>query len=230
MSHPTGSKERPAPWAAHMLLVIILCTVRKCSPQDERGSSQSTTDTESGTGSEAAHDAAELTRPPVEAITERPVENSDTDGGGSEREGRKVSASRRGRKPRKPAASGKKTATEKGSEKENETGREEAVGEEGSVSLDSPMSGTGEEGGEDEGGGRAGLDSADLYSPQVSGVSSPTRDTIKLGPIRYTHYHLYVHVMVRVNLYLHVYTCMVSLFIRCTMRCEIWAQPAELPR
>ena len=23
---------------------------------------------------------------------------------------------------------------------------------------------------------------------------------------------------------------MVSLFIRCTMRCEIWAQPAELPR
>ena len=26
-------------------------------------------------------------------------------------------------------------------------------------------------------------------------------------------------------------TClMVSLFIRCTMRCEIWAQPAELPR
>ena len=27
-------------------------------------------------------------------------------------------------------------------------------------------------------------------------------------------------------------TCesMVSVFIRCTMRCEIWAQPAELPR
>ena len=23
---------------------------------------------------------------------------------------------------------------------------------------------------------------------------------------------------------------LVSLFIRCTMRCEIWAQPAELPR
>ena len=31
--------------------------------------------------------------------------------------------------------------------------------------------------------------------------------------------------------YVHVYTeLMVSLFIRCTMRCEIWAQPAELPR
>ena len=24
-------------------------------------------------------------------------------------------------------------------------------------------------------------------------------------------------------------TLIVSLFIRCTMRCEIWAQPAELP-
>ena len=27
----------------------------------------------------------------------------------------------------------------------------------------------------------------------------------------------------------HVMQSMVSLFIRCTMRCEIWAQPAELP-
>ena len=26
-----------------------------------------------------------------------------------------------------------------------------------------------------------------------------------------------------------VYELMVSLFIRCTMRCEIWAQPDELP-
>ena len=211
MSHPTGSKERPTPhhsmerlalWAVHMLLFVILCTVHKCSLQDERGSSQSTTDTESGTGSETATTHDELTRPPVEAITERPVESqSDTDGGGSEREGRKVSASRQGRKLRKSAASGKKTATEKGSEKENETGREETgreevVGEEGSVSLDSPVSGTGDEGGEDEGGGRAGLDSAELYSPQVSGVGSPTRDTIKLGPIRYIHCHLYVHVHV----------------------------------
>ena len=28
----------------------------------------------------------------------------------------------------------------------------------------------------------------------------------------------------------HIYMLMVSLFIRCNMRCEIWAQPAELPR
>ena len=27
-----------------------------------------------------------------------------------------------------------------------------------------------------------------------------------------------------------IHELMVSLFIRCTMRCEIWAQPAELPR
>ena len=27
----------------------------------------------------------------------------------------------------------------------------------------------------------------------------------------------------------HVHVLIVSLFIRCTMRCEIWAQPAELP-
>ena len=28
---------------------------------------------------------------------------------------------------------------------------------------------------------------------------------------------------------LHVHELTISLFIRCTMRCEIWAQPAELP-
>ena len=28
--------------------------------------------------------------------------------------------------------------------------------------------------------------------------------------------------------YIYMYMLMVSLFIRCTMRCEIWAQPAEL--
>ena len=32
-------------------------------------------------------------------------------------------------------------------------------------------------------------------------------------------------------IYIHVHTeLMVSLFIRCTMRCDIWAQPVELPR
>ena len=42
-----------------------------------------------------------------------------------------------------------------------------------------------------------------------------------------THYYNYVaqECPCKANLYIHV---MVSLFIRCTMRCEIWAQPAQL--
>ena len=38
-----------------------------------------------------------------------------------------------------------------------------------------------------------------------------------------------IHSYMYPGLLLHT-ELMVSLFIRCTMRCEIWAQPAELPR
>ena len=53
---------------------------------------------------------------------------------------------------------------------------------------------------------------------------------VKYSRVKYS----YVHVkFVRLYMYIHVLLhteLMVSLFIRCTMRCEIWAQPAELPR
>ena len=53
--------------------------------------------------------------------------------------------------------------------------------------------------------------------------------------------HVHVHVYTRFGVWchwwfhypgllLHTELMVVSLFIRCTMRCEIWAQPAELPR
>ena len=46
--------------------------------------------------------------------------------------------------------------------------------------------------------------------------------------------HAYMHmayVWLLNEPHVHVHTeLMVSLFIGCTMRCEIWAQPAELPR
>ena len=41
----------------------------------------------------------------------------------------------------------------------------------------------------------------------------------------YVYTSIYIHYP---GLLLHT-ELMVSLFIRCTMRCEIWAQPAELP-
>ena len=43
-------------------------------------------------------------------------------------------------------------------------------------------------------------------------------------PALFHCYYIYIY-----NIYVRA-ELMVSLFIRCTMRCEIWAQPAELPR
>lgn len=149
--------------------------------QDERGSSS-----EAGASSEA--DVAVVsTRPPVQNPSDPlTLENeSDGDGGGNDREKRKVTTSKRGRRSQKSV---KKTAPEKetrgaGQVAEMETAEEGGVGE--GVSVSDVTSGEGGAmGGGGGGKGRRGVDSANLFSPEVSVQTSPLRDTVKLGPVR----------------------------------------------
>ena len=103
-----------------------------------------------------------------------PVEGHVGGGGGSDREKKKVGTTRRGRQSRKsaPASSNIKTVSSA------RVGEEE----EGGVPVTISSGDSGDERGGEE--GNVGRSQVNGYSPEVS--DSPTRDTIKLGPVRLT--------------------------------------------
>ena len=74
------------------------------------------------------------------------------------------------------------------------------------------------------GGDLAGAQSVNLYLGEGPGASEYFILTFIVHTCTWCHWWFHYP-----GLLLHT-EFMVSLFIRCTMRCEIWAQPAELPR
>ena len=68
-----------------------------------------------------------------------------------------------------------------------------------------------------------------VYMSSYSTIDSGDEDYS--GPITPDTFLLFGNFNVS-SVYVSIYTCtcpIVSLFMRCTMRCEIWAHPSELP-
>ena len=151
--------------------------------QDDRESSQSGTDSE---------------MPPLPAVEDRESGSdlqSGLEGGRPEegtRERRQATMSTRGRgRPRKSATASKKAVPTARTETERKRGEEMVIQQEMTRATSSGDSSQEREGEGER--GRVGVDGSNMYSPEVADVPSPSRDTIKLGPVRYNCHHLHHH-------------------------------------
>lgn len=165
--------------------------------QDDHESSQSATDTEMAPPSTAAGEGSDLQT------------GSEREGGEERDRGKKKeTTSKRGRPRGRPRKSTTTLVSVARAESERKGREEEEEGVREQVTRPVSSGDSGQEGERSEGDGGH-VDGANLYSPDVD-VTSPSRDTIKVGPVRYSHIIIYinnvVHVCTRIlDMYMYVY-------------------------